>query len=289
MSTDYTLLDKITRRALEFFDVRQNTRRVFRVILDYSFAVGQPAARFTSQRLIHLETGLTKNRVSEALADLVSSRLAQRDGHGKVALTITPLPDWWRWACPVISPAYTEKDFLASLIGYHVTDLVAGWTISPVRAHPVIAHATAYTRGQYDGDQLFPNETTLREEVAAVARAEALTTFVTHEKLMPETPHTPTTPLVSFSDRVAIERAYRETPRNEDELVLMAEKVFPGWESHRRDPFIRSLCKDHRSALYEALSRAQESQQTIRYPWGWLPYVIKEIEQEKHAKNDSSL
>jgi len=168
-------VNQIVRRALRFYAVRDNSRRVFEVVLDYSLALGVPVARFTSQRVLHLETGLTKNRVSEALTDLEACRMLQRDGYGKRALTLTPLADWWHWSLRPVSPSYLDREFLTSLIGASVARVGStGWAVTTVPSHPVVAYATAYSRGEYDHSELFPREQTFSEAVAEVARVEAV-------------------------------------------------------------------------------------------------------------------
>ena len=120
--TDYALIAKVMRRASLFFKIPQNERSLLEVLIQFSYELepGKLVARFRSQEVLLLMTGLNKNRLSEALNRLVSYRMCQREDR-KGPLVATLLPDWYSWTVPAISPRYADKQFVATLVGYCVT------------------------------------------------------------------------------------------------------------------------------------------------------------------------
>jgi hypothetical protein len=251
------------RRASLFFKIPQNERSLLEVLIQFSYELesGQLVARFRSQEVLLLMTGLNKNRLSEALNYLESCGICKREGTGKGPIVLTLLPDWYNWAAPAISPRYTDKLFVATLVGYSVTKRDDTWVAEPApRVHPMLQDAIVYARGEVAG----------ADASAAVAEAQSQHPKPMGRRARPAKPE---------REQPAVGEPTGDTI-GLDELQADAARLFPNWvEDERRDGWIAKVAANRGPCvLHRALQRAALfGPSKIRFPRGWLKKVMDEI------------
>jgi hypothetical protein len=273
--TNYSLLADVMRRASRFCKLNRNACLVLDVILDHSFRIGQPVARFRSQEALLLLTTLTKNRVSEALNYLVACRICSREQPAKDPLMLMPLPDWWGWSAPAASQRYLDRSFVASLVGYCVIKREDVWVAEPVpRVHPVVQAALEYARGE-NTERPSPDE-------AGIAREDAISGLAPSARRRGRPPRV-VPPEEIAAENEACAAAVRATS---EENQGYAVRLFPEWEARRREPYIEALIADWGNAVvFRALQHAQESRKPIKRPWGFLKMLCRDLGKPKPPRS----
>jgi len=281
----------IFRRALQFFELAPLPRRTLEATLHYSYGLGEFVARFQSHKILLLETALPYNRLSEALRFLECSRLLQRQGRGKGGLILTPLPDWWHWALTPISPVFADREFLATLIGWRVYQCGDHWQIHPLRKlHPDLLYASAFAQGKFDEAHFWPPEATLAAEVAAVARAEALSAADTSAGAEQNPPLSSISGSLqsicpsSVSGDGAEGGNFVPSKRNNPAAASDADIEAMGWKlfGDRWDARLQGLVTSYalnssRKAVAITLARGLDQTTPINVPHRWFKAVFQDV------------
>jgi hypothetical protein len=275
--TDYRLLAEIMEEAAGYYRWRAGRLRLLHVVLNLSYRASppQPLATLSSHApLMQLTRFKHPCNLSAAISDHVSCRVLRRDGHGRGGLTLTPMPDWWNWSVQPVDEECADRGFVASLVGYIVRPAaVAGeWDIEKLTAiDPKVDFAQRYTIGQLRNLASIPEDPTLPEAVAQIAREEAARSV--------EPPPEPT--------RIRRSRALDEAPidATTSECLDFARRLFPDgtgcgeWEDARRDAWVKKVCENEGPrVVWIALSLAKEfGPSKIREPWNWLARIIAQL------------
>jgi hypothetical protein len=269
--SNYLLLADVMRQALRFYKLNRNGWVVLDVILDHSFRVGLPSARFQTQEPLLILCAMTMNRMSETLNDLVTSRICIREGIAKGPFRLKPNPDWYDWQLPAACPKYLDKQYVASLVGYVAVMTDGIWVAEPVpKVDPVVAAAQAYARGE-GGRAVFPGEKNVTHEDVAGGSASS-----TRPRGRPPRVLSPEEVAAENEARAAAARATSEENQG------YAARLFPEWDAHRREPYIEALIADWGNAVvFQALQHAQESRKPIKRPWGFLKMLCRELGKPK--------
>ena len=271
--SDFALLAAIMEEAAGYYRWRAGRLRLLHVVLNLSYRANppQPCATLPSHAgLLQVTRFRHACTLSEAITDLVSCRVLQREGHGRGGLVLTPMPDWWNWGVSPVDEQCGDRSFVLSLVGYMVRPAATGgdWDIERLAAvDPQVDFMQRYTVGQLRDVALIPDDPTLPEAVAAIAREEAA------KSIEPEEP-TPAKRRERPSDQAPLDV-------DTEEAVDYARSLFPHeqWESYRRDAWIRTVAADQGPrVLYRALMRAKEfGPKRVLKPWVWLGRVMEDL------------
>jgi hypothetical protein len=287
-TTDYRLLADVMEEAAGYFKWLDRRPRLLRVILNFSYRMDLPSAKFPNHDLLMSHARFSsQKRLSEALSDLVSSRALQRDGWGRGGIELTPLPDWWNWAARPADEECADREYVASLVGYVVKRNGSEWRAEAYPAPDVVTqYARAYTRGAFDTAQLIPEEETLNEAVAEEARREAMEAVSGR----PEA-HASATGEPKRRGRRASQRntARRGAEASIDvdvaEVVRYAAKLFPEWRGGGalRDAYLAKYAADRGPRLvFRALQAADDfGSKKIFAPISWLKGVVDDMTPQK--------
>jgi hypothetical protein len=290
--TNFTLLANVMEDAAGFFEWKKGRQRLLRVVLNFSYRLGKPEAEFPSHEVLMSHTRLNQKRLSEAIADLVRFRVLRRRGEGKGGVVLIPMPNYQDWALPPLDEECADREYLASLIRYTVRHTTAGYIAIPYPVEavdPVTQYALAYARGEFSQKPLIPNDQTLNEPVAEIARqAAASSVAVAESKRRPGRPCKP------YEERQH-GRSY-EAPIDVDieEILAFAEKLFGGdwrdghgepWDRERRDEWFRKVADDRgRGAVFVVLQMAQDfGPHRIGAPCCWIGTLLDKIAPIKAA------
>lgn len=93
-TVNFPALERISRRALRRHALTERERLVAEIVLDFSYALEQPAARIPRQDIFVTLTGISKGNVSSTLAALEAARVLHIDRAGGL---YTFLPDASTW------------------------------------------------------------------------------------------------------------------------------------------------------------------------------------------------
>ncbi|GEM_PF-6465447 len=254
--------------------------RLLDLILRYSIDRGLRSARFKNQAIFLNELRAGKNRISEALRELVGSQIVKRADDGR-AMTLTVQLDWWHWKCQPIDPDLAGE---GGMFSGKLVELVKG-------TNPVQRMAADYTAAIDAQPDLIAPDLTYDKAVQEVCDEEA------REAIESKVPPGGTLP-GSILPTTTGERSTTSTllpppggsggevppvgtiTFNEmNDFQSMCAKAFPAWEPHRRDAYLRRLCLNHGTRkVYDALCGCLRVRQTepVPRPWGLLAKILGE-------------
>lgn len=286
--TQFGLLADVMEEAAGYYRWRAGRQRLLHVVLNFSYRLGEPAAAFSSHTVLVRHTRLEQEQLSRAITDLACSRVLQREGKGKGGLLLTPLPDWWNWSLQAIDDQCADRDYVASLVGYVVRGVAGAWTAEKYgKPDSMTEYARRYAAGQFRDGTLIPDDPTLPEAVAEIARQEAAASVEGGESGEREA-ESGGNREGKAERRKEIRRFELEAPIDVDtqEVLDYARKLFPHgtksgeWENLRRDAWVTTVAADRGPrVLWRALQRAQEhGPSRIRKPWVWLKPILESID-----------
>jgi hypothetical protein len=291
------LLAEIMEEAAGYYVWRDRRPRLLRVILNFSYRLDQPCATFPTCEALRRHTRFIKQRLTEAVNDLVRCRVVQRRDLGNGALELTPLPDWWNWAVVPRDTECCDREYVASLVGYTVKETTArdgcatrtGWVVTryPAQAADAVTqYARAYSRGAFATPALIPDETTLNAAVAEVARGEVAAVVATAADRVGTRDATPARrkPGPKPRGQEPSQRRAEEALTDVDvaEVVAFGRKLFPQWQGggNLRDAYLARIAADRGPRLvFRALQRADDfGSGRIFAPINWLKGVLADMD-----------
>lgn len=291
-TTDYDLLAYIMEEAAGYYEWKKGRLRLLRVILNLSYYLGLPEATIPSHEVLMTHTRLNQKRLSEAIADLVKGRVVKQRGEGKGGVVFEPIPDWMDWGLSSVDKECGDREYVASLVRYIVKKTTAGYVALPYPTQavdPATQFAIAYTKGEFSQKPLIPNDQTLNEPVAEIARQVAASSVAaTETKRQPGRPPKPYEERRHrHSDEVPIDV-------NIEQVLVDAEKLFGGewrdrngepWERVRREAWFRKVARDRGPrVVLHALRLARDfGPERIGSPCSWLKRVLKDLRPPKSA------
>lgn len=291
-ATDHDLLAYIMEEAAGYYEWKKGQPRLLRVVLNFSYRLGKSEAEFPSHEILMRHTRFNQKRLSEAIAYLVKCRVLRRRGEGKGGVVLIPVPDRRNWAVSPVDEDCSDPDYIASLVRYTVEETSTGFVALPYPVEavdPVTQYALAYARGEFSQKPLIPNDQTLNEPIAEIARqAVASSVAGVETKRQPGRPRKPYEERrCQHSDEVPIDADI-------DEVLADAEKLFGGkwrdghgepWDRVRREAWFREVARDHGPrVVLRALRRAKDfGPDRIGAPCKWLRRVLRDLAPPKSA------
>lgn len=125
---NFPLLERISRRALRRHALSERERLIAEIVLDFSYAIGRPAALIPRQDIFVTLTGITKGNVSTVLLSLESARILNII-RAESIYTFLPDSSTWRVRSRLTSEAHVAA-----------ADRTEVWLVETARIQPEQLH-----------------------------------------------------------------------------------------------------------------------------------------------------